>query len=151
MGQRVLGHTPNDPNIARAQIAAEKLRNMKKTWRITWAEMGRVLGIPHSWKSLSVYASNGENYRLMPPDLAEIIIAFDDSVSPALDKPRRTGIKVVLLWDDDVLTLPFPDIGICAICGALFIVRGYGQKYCSHRCRLEARRMAYKSAATKKE
>ena len=140
MSNQVLGHTSASPDAAIEQIAAEKLRSMKKRWGVTWAEMAEVLGIPYRWKSLSVYASE-RGSRLMPTDRAEQILAFDDSISPELDKePPPTGIKVVLLWEGDVYTLPLPDLGVCVVCGTPFIIRGYGQKYCKHRCRLEARR-----------
>lgn len=154
MDNQVSGHGYSPLELANAEIAAKKLRSMKNRWGVTWRELGEILGIPYRWKSLSVYASNRKHYRLMPPDLAQQIVDFDDSTSPNLDRdPPPTGAKIVLLWQGDIFTLPLPDIGICEICGALFITRGYGQKYCHHRCSLEARRarrMAKKSAANKK-
>jgi hypothetical protein len=143
MSDRVLGHTDGLSEVAIAQMAAEKLRNMKKRWGVTWAEMADILGVPYRWKSLSVYAAE-QGERFLPPDRARQIIDFDDSTSPELDKdPPPTGIKVVLLWKGDVYTMPFPDVDICHVCGTPFIIRGYGQKYCKHDCKLEARRERY--------
>ena len=148
MSNQVSGHTSDPSEAAIAQMAAEKLRNMKKRWGITWEEMAEVLGIPYRWKSLSVYASN-QGTRLLPPDRARQIIDFDDSTSPELDKdPPPTGIKVVLLWEGDVYTMPLPNIDICDVCGTPFIIRGYGQKYCKRGCKLEARRKRYRDRAS---
>jgi len=121
------------------------LKRLKKSWGITWAEMGEVFGF--NWKSLSVFASTVNDGREpeIPTWLAEAIIDLEDAECPSDPRAefRPPNTRAVLLDFGKAHIIPVPNIGYCRVCRKPFIEHGFGQRYCTGRrgeCGLSARR-----------
>lgn len=119
--------------------ARARLREFKERWGIRWMDMARVLG--YAERTLTVYASRAGEYMEMPLDLRQRIMALTDADSPDLDSWH---VVAIVVRRGEVKPIPLPHLSWCEVCGGPFVPQGYGQKYCSHPCRLASRRQKRK-------